>query len=166
MREARWPTRGEAVGVAGARPARRRRQEDGRPGTERGKEASGRFRVFALSAWLHSIVALRVLCLSGRSRAPLVRNFKGSLSLSSIFWGVSTFTRAAASSMAKGSPSRRAQISAMAGAFSLVTSKFAFAALALSTKSFTASYWVKTSREVITLRSGKDSGGTRYSCSR
>src|SRR5918995_777320 len=31
-----------------ARSARRRRQEDGRPATERGKEASGGFRVFAL----------------------------------------------------------------------------------------------------------------------
>ena len=53
--------------------------------------------------------------------------------------------RAAASSMAKGSPSRRAQISATAGAFSLVTEKSDLASWALSTKSLTASYWVRRS---------------------
>ena len=48
--------------------------------------------------------------------------------------------RAAASSIANGSPSRRTQISATAGAFSFVTSKPGFTARARSMKRATASY--------------------------
>ena len=55
-------------------------------------------------------------------------------------WGVRMRMRAAASSIASGSPSSRTQISATAGAFSLVTSNDGFTALARSMKSATDSY--------------------------
>ena len=48
--------------------------------------------------------------------------------------------RAAASSIARGSPSSLAQISATDGAFWLLTEKSGFTDLARSTKSLTASY--------------------------
>src|ERR671921_861014 len=52
----------------------------------------------------------RVLCLSGRLRAPPVRTFRRFWSLSSSTPGGSSFILAAASSMARGSPSSLAQI--------------------------------------------------------
>ena len=52
--------------------------------------------------------------------------------------GVSSRIRAAASSMASGNPSSRAQISATAGAFSLVTQKPGLIAAARSMKRATA----------------------------
>ena len=63
-----------------------------------------------------------------------------SSSRASIACGVSTATRAAASSIASGSPSSRRQISATAGAFSAVTANPAWTAGARSTKSATDSY--------------------------
>ena len=79
--------------------------------------------------------------------------------------GGRSLTLAAASSMASGRPSSLAQISATAGAFSLVIAKSAFAALALSMKSLTASYWEKVSKPGNLFGSGTESGGTAYSCS-
>ena len=81
------------------------------------------------SAWLHSIVLLKVRCRSGRSRAPPIRSFRRLPSLFSIALGGSILILAAASSMASGSPSSLTQISATAGAFSLVTLKSGFDSL-------------------------------------
>jgi hypothetical protein len=53
--------------------------------------------------------------------------------------GLSTRTRAAASSIASGSPSSRTQISATAGALALLTPKSGRTAMARSTKSATDS---------------------------
>src|SRR5215210_7891937 len=92
------------------------------------------------------MVFLRVLCLSGRSRAPPVRSFRRLPSLFSNALGGSILTIAAASSMAKGSPSSLTQISATAGALSLVIVKSGLTAFARSTKSLTASYCVSRSK--------------------
>ena len=73
--------------------------------------------------------------------------------------------RAAASSIASGSPSRRTQISATAGAFSLVTSKPGFTARARSMNSATASYCDSCASDGRLAGSGRSSGGTGYSCS-
>src|SRR5215210_3817117 len=99
----------------------------------------------------------------GQVASSPVRSFKRSPSLSSIFWGVRTFTRAAASSMARGNPSRLAQISDTVGAFSLDNEKSGLASLALSIKSLTASYWVRRSKEGNRSGSGKEREGTGYS---
>jgi hypothetical protein len=61
------------------------------------------------------MVALKVRCRSGRSRAPPVRSFRRLVSLCSIDLGGSTVILAAASSMARGRPSSLTQISATAG---------------------------------------------------
>ncbi|HSK85606.1 MAG TPA: hypothetical protein VK902_19710, partial [Rubrobacter sp.] len=74
-----------------------------------------------------------------------VRNLNGLLSLAHIAWGVSSFILAAASSIARGSPSNLAQISATAGAFSLVKEKSAFTARARSMKSLMDSYLLSVS---------------------
>ena len=60
---------------------------------------------------------------AGRSRAPPVSSGRRRSSRASSACGESSLIRAAASSIASGSPSRRTQISATAGAFSLVTAK-------------------------------------------
>ena len=73
--------------------------------------------------------------------------------------------RAAASSMARGSPSRRAQISATAGALALVTWKSGLTACARSMKSATASYCESVARSGRCLGSGSASAGTGNSCS-
>ena len=106
-----------------------------RPPEKTASRAKSVFSPSSSSVWLHSMAPLRVRCLSGRSRAPPVRSFRRRPSLPSMALGGRSLTLAAASSMASGSPSRRAQISATAGAFSLVTAKSALAALALSMKS-------------------------------
>lgn len=113
--------------------------------------------------WLHSMAPLRVLCLSGRSLAPPVRSLRRLVRRARMELGGKSFMRAAASSMARGSPSRRAQISATAGAFSEVISKPAFVASARSIKSLTASYWERTSKVGNLFGSGIASGGTAYS---
>ena len=84
--------------------------------------------------------AQRLLAGPGRSRGPPVSSARRSSSRSSIAWGVSSWTRAAASSIASGSPSSRAQISATRGAFSSVSAKSAAHRRARSTKRATASY--------------------------
>src|SRR5215210_1169435 len=114
------------------------------------------------SAWLHSMVPLRVRCRSGRSRAPPLRSFRRLPSRSSIAEGVSSFMRAAASSMARGSPSSLAQISATAGAFPSMTEKSGLAALARSIKSLTASYWLSLSIGGRRPGRGSSRGGPGY----
>ncbi len=74
------------------------------------------------------------------SRGPPVRRSKRCSSRARSACGESSFARAAASSIASGRPSSLTQISAIAGAFALVTAKSAFTARARSTKSATASY--------------------------
>ena len=74
-------------------------------------------------------------------------------------------TRAAASSMASGSPSRRLQISAIARAFSLVSAKSGLDAAARSTNSFTAAFVASASSDVVLVGSGRGSGSTGTSSS-
>ena len=113
------------------------------------------------------MVFLRVCWRAGKSLAPPVSTFNLSDSLPSKASGGSILIRAAASSMASGSPSSLAHISATAGAFLLVTLKPALAACARSMKRRTASYCVSLSAlsEWLSRTSGTDSGGTAYSCS-
>ena len=59
--------------------------------------------------------------------------------------------------MARGKPSSLTQISATAGALWLVTKKSGFTAVARSTKSLIASYWVRTSKGGRILGSGRAS---------
>ena len=68
--------------------------------------------------------------------------------------GESILTQAAASSIASGSPSRRWQISATAGALALVTAKSGLTACARSTKRRTASYWLSRSSDGSCAGSG------------
>ncbi len=88
---------------------------------------------------------------SGWSRAPPVRRGITSPNWARRAAGGRVETRAAASSIARGSPSRRAQIAAMAGEFSAVRAKPNWAARARATKSWTAS--------------GAGSGSTGTACS-
>ena len=73
--------------------------------------------------------------------------------------------RAAASSIASGNPSRRTQISAMAGALALVTWNSGLTAWARWMKSATASYCDSATRSGKCLGSGTARGGTANSCS-
>ena len=66
-----------------------------------------------------AMVARRVCWRGGRSRGPAVSRSRARSRRSRIASGVRTLTRAAASSSARGRPSRRRQISATAGAFAL-----------------------------------------------
>ena len=72
---------------------------------------------------------------------------------------------AAASSIASGSPSSRAQISATMGAVASVSSKSGRTALARSAKSATASFVASAAAFDRWSYSGRRSVGTRYSCS-
>ena len=76
----------------------------------------------------------------------------------------STRTRAAASSIARGSPSRRRVMRATLSAFSAVSSNSGTDSRARSTYSRTAAVDEIASRSVA-VGSGTSSGGTRYSCS-
>ncbi len=73
--------------------------------------------------------------------------------------------RAAASSMASGRPSRRAQIVATATALVGSSSKSSLMARARCVKSATAAYRPRSSCGVIRARSGTASGGTANACS-
>ena len=77
-------------------------------------------------------------CRAGRSWAPPVRRSSRFSSRPRIACGESSFTRAAASSIASGSPSSRRQIPATAAAFSSVSSKSGLTARARSRKNSTA----------------------------
>jgi len=74
-------------------------------------------------------------------------------------------TRTAASSIASGKPSTRAQISATARAFSVVSAKSSLTARARSTNSATAASCASTSTGGRRCRSGSASGATGHSCS-
>ena len=111
------------------------------------------------------MVSRRVRCRSGRSRAPPVRSGSRRSRRASIAWGVSTFPRAAASSIASGRPSRRRQISATAAAFSSVSAKSGRTSMARWTKRATAGYTESSSAGSRRPASGTGSGGTGCSCS-
>ena len=74
-------------------------------------------------------------------------------------------TRAAASSIASGRPSRRTQISVTVRAFSCVSAKAGRTALARRTKSATAPKFSNSSSEIVRPISGTESGRSGYSCS-
>ena len=98
-------------------------------------------------------------------RAPPVSSVRLRWSRGRICPGVRTLVRVAASSMASGSPSSRAQISATAWAFSSVSSKLGRTAWARSTNSRTASDRPRASGSGGPAGSGRASGGTTSSCS-
>ena len=77
--------------------------------------------------------------------------------------GLNAITRAAASSMARGTPSRRWQISTTARALLSVSAKSALTCRARSTKRLTAS--VVTRRSMSSPGSPASSGGSAISCS-
>ena len=79
--------------------------------------------------------------------------------------GERTLTRAAASSIARGKPSNRAQISVTADAFSRFSSKSGLTATARCTNSATAGYCDRTSTGGRASESGMPSGNTGNSCS-
>ena len=108
--------RGEALEEIGAKivvscctPLRRLRAYGPPEKTERRRNSfpSASFK----RPWLQSIVSASVCCRSGRSRAPPVSNCKRLSNRSNMARGESIFVRAAASSIARGSPSRRRQTS-------------------------------------------------------
>ena len=70
-------------------------------------------------ARLHEIVSANVRWRSGRSRGPPVSSSNGCASRATISAGDSSLTRAAASSIANGRPSTRAQIALTAPAFAV-----------------------------------------------
>ena len=111
------------------------------------------------------MAARSVCCLCGRSRAPPVNSCNRLARRVSMEEGERTLTRAAASSMASGRPSNRAQISVTADAFSRVSSKSGLAATARCRNSSTAGYWDRTSTESVDRGTGSASGGTGNSCS-
>src|SRR2546430_6449846 len=76
-----------------------------------------------------------------------------------------TRTRAAASSSARGRPSSRAQISAIARALSGVSAKSERVAVARSTKSATDGHVESETGSAASRMSGSASGGTANSCS-
>ena len=87
---------------------------------------------------LHSTVARRVRCRSGRSAVPVPSASSDLDSRSSSAPGSSSRVRAAASSMASGRPSRRRQIATTAAALPSVRAKPGRTARARSTNSATA----------------------------
>ena len=116
------------------------------------------------------MVLRSVCCRGGRSCAPPVKIRKeicpaGSTNRASMVCGESKLIRAAASSIASGSPSRRAQISATALAFWSSTTKSPLTAFALSTNRETAGDAESVSKFHGTLRFGTSSGGTLKVCS-
>ena len=90
-------------------------------------------------SWLQSIAPRSVRWRSGRSRPPPAPRSSRSPRRCAIAAGESSRIRAAASSMASGSPSRRRTISATAAPFAGVSMKSGRTAIARSTNSRTAS---------------------------
>src|SRR6266700_2509835 len=111
------------------------------------------------------MVLRRVCCREGLSRSLLVRTARRFPSRARSACGGSSLTRAAASSMASGNPSRWAQISATTRAFALVTLKSGLTACAREMKRATASYCDNATRSGKCLGSGTANGGTTNSCS-
>ena len=89
------------------------------------------------SARLHEIVSPNVRWRGGLSRGPPVSSSNGCASRGTISAGDRSLTRAAASSIANGRPSTRAQIAPTAPAFASERRKSGRAALARSRKSST-----------------------------
>ena len=81
-------------------------------------------------SWLQAMASRIVCCRCGRSRPPPVSSGSRWSSRASSADGERTLTRAAASSMASGRPSRRRQIAATAWAFCSVTAKSGLTACA------------------------------------
>ena len=124
-----------------------------------------RFSLSLNSSWLHSIAALSVCWRAGASTAPRVSKSSRSSRRPSRACGGSVRMRAAASSMASGSPSRRTQISATAGAFSFVTTNSGRMVWARCTKRATASYCDRVAASGRCSTSGSWRGVTANSCS-
>jgi len=116
-------------------------------------------------SWLQAMAPRSVCWRAGRSRAPPVSSGSRRSRRASIAWGDSSRTRAAASSIASGSPSSRWQISATAGPLSSVRTKSGVIAAARSTKRATAANRDSASAAGGCCRSGRASGGTGRSCS-
>ena len=112
---------------------------------------------------LHSTVARRVRCRSGRSTAPVPSASSEAASRSSSAGGSSSRVRAAASSIASGRPSSRRQISATAAALPSVRAKPGRTARARSTNSATAGEAATSATEAVAGSAGNASGGTGYS---
>jgi len=104
-----------------------------------------------------------VRCCGGRSRVPPVRSGSSRPMRPSVAPGVSSLIRAAASSIARGNPSNRMQISATAAAFPEVTAKLGRTAAAHSTNSVTAGTAAREADGGNRARSGRARGrpGTR-----
>ena len=111
------------------------------------------------------MVLRRVCCREGLSRSLLVRTARRFPSRARSACGGSSLTRAAASSMASGNPSRWAQISATARAFALVTWKSGLTAWAREMKRATASYCDNATRSGTCVGLGTANGGIANSCS-
>ncbi len=111
------------------------------------------------------MVLRRVRWRAGASRILLVKSGRRCPNRVSSTFGGKSFMRAAASSIASGKPSRRAQISATAGALVFVTWKSGWTACARSMKIATASYCDSVARFGRCLGSGSASAGTGNSCS-
>jgi hypothetical protein len=116
---------------------------------------------------LHSTVARRVRCRSGRSTAPVPRASSEAASRASSAAGSNSRVRAAASSIASGRPSSRRQISATAAALFPVSVKPGRTAWARSTNSATADEAASSPNGTVAgpagALSGTGSGGTGYS---
>ena len=112
------------------------------------------------SAWLHSIAPRRVRWRGRAVLLPEESNPNTSSSLAAICWGSSTRARAAASSMARGSPSRRRQICATAAAFSSPNANEGRTAWVRSTNNRIASLAAATARVTGLPASGSVSAGT------
>ena len=114
------------------------------------------------SSWVQSIVARSVCCRAGRSRGPVRKSRLRSRRAASAA-GESSFTRAAASSIASGRPSSRAHTAATAAEFSAVSAKPGTMAPARSTKRATAGERASSSSDGRCAGSGTTSVATATS---
>ena len=119
----------------GCSPRRRRR------GAGRGPAPAGLSR-----SWLQARAARTVWCRAGSSRRPPTRRSRRCSRRERMACGGRARLRAAASSMARGSPSRRRQTSATAGAISGSSRKSGRTSWARCTNSATAGAWSSAAR--------------------
>jgi hypothetical protein len=108
----------------------------------------------------HWMQARSVCCRAGAPRLPRDSSANRSASRSSICCGARVWTRAAASSIANGSPSRRRQSSAIASAFASVSAQSCTAARARAANNVTASQRLRSAGVSRTPGAGVGSGGT------
>ena len=106
-----------------------------------------------------------VCCRGGKSRAPPDRIFKRLSSRESKAGGGRIFMRAAASSIAKGSPSNREHICAMTPALLFVRVKSRFTADARLTNNSIAGKAANAFSDNSCPAAGTDKGDTANSCS-